>query len=93
MKFSDSAMALHEAECSLLLDAARVVRRRYVHRVGGAGLSPAEAAELVNTFEAIASNQPGVDNVGRKEAIALAHRLIDDDHPEHSGMWPAERAG
>lgn len=93
MEDPHSAKALREAQCSLLLVAAAGLRRRYVHRVGDASLSPTAAEELATIFEGIARNQPGFDKVDRKEAIALAHRLVDDDYPEHSRMWPAKRAG
>lgn len=93
MKAPNSAKALREAQCSLLLVAAGGLRRRYVYRLGDSSLSPAAAEELANIFEGIARNQPGFDKVDRTEAVALAHRLVDDDYPEHSRMWPTERAG
>lgn len=93
MEDPHSAIALREAQCSLLLTAAAVLRRRYVHGVYDASLPPTAAEELANILQAIARNQPNFDKVDRKEAIALAHRLIDDDHPELSRMWPTKRAG
>lgn len=89
----NSTMTLRESQCSLLLTAAAVLRRRYVHRVGDANVSPTAADELARILEAIAGNRPPFDKVDQKEAIALAHRLIDDDHPEHSRMWPTKSAG
>lgn len=81
---------LRRAQRSLLIDAAAVLRLRYMHCVGDAILSPTMADELANIFEAVANDHPALDKVDRKEAIALAHRLIDDDHPEHSRMWPTK---
>lgn len=82
--------ALHQAQCSLLLDAAAVVRRRYVRGVGrDDSVSPAAADGLSNFLEGIARSEPAQNEADLNEAIALAHRLIDDDHPEHSWLWPA----
>ncbi|MEV0055205.1 hypothetical protein AB0H34_32475 [Saccharopolyspora shandongensis] len=87
----DTGKALRGAEYSLLLSAAAIVRRRYVHCGGDASLSQTSANELANVFGAVAREHPALDEVDRREAIALAHRLIDDDHPEHSRMWPTYR--
>lgn len=80
--------SVQEGEQTLLRHAAAVVRARC--RNGGyAGVSPAEADDLCSTLEyvaAIADDHVGVD---REEAVALAHRLVDDDQPELSPMWPA----
>ncbi len=75
-----------EGQETLLRHAAEVVRARGRHG-GYAGVSSAAAAELSSTLEAIAvaEDHGGVD---REEAVALAHRLVDDDHPELSPMWP-----
>ncbi len=82
--------ALHRAQCSLLLDAAGVLRRRYVRGVGdGESVSPAAAEGLSDFLEGIARSEPALHEADLNEAIALAHRLIDDDHPEHSRLWPA----
>ena len=88
---SDTGTALRGAESSLLLSAAAIVRLRYVHRGGDASLSQTSANELAKVFGAIARGHPALDEVDRREAIALAHRVIDDDHPEHSRMWPTYR--
>jgi hypothetical protein len=72
----------------LLLEAAGVLRLRYVQCSRDTGLSPAEASDLANVFEGIANGHPDFDQIDPNEAIALAHRLIDDDHPELSRMWP-----
>lgn len=90
MQDPNGKTALHEAQRSLLLDAASVVRRRYLRAAGGDhGLAPEAAERLANVFEGMARAEPALDKLDRDEAIALAHRLIDDDHPEHSQMWPA----
>ncbi|TNC19400.1 hypothetical protein [Amycolatopsis alkalitolerans] len=76
------------AYCSLLLQAAGILRLRYVQCRRDTTLSPAAADELATVFEGIALNHSDFDQIDPNEAIALAHRLIDDDHPELSGMWP-----
>lgn len=85
---SDRATAAHETYCSLLLQAAGVLRLRYVQCRTDTSLSPSAANELANVFEGIAKGYSTFDQVDPKEAIALAHRLIDNDHPELSRMWP-----
>jgi hypothetical protein len=74
-----------------MLQAAGVLRLRYVKCSRDNGLSPAAANELANVFEGIANGDPAFNQIDPKEAIALAHRLLDDDHPELSGMWPITR--
>jgi hypothetical protein len=75
----------------LLLHAAEVVRARC--RNGGyAGVSAAEADELISTLEAVAAVPDEHGGVDRQEALALAHRVVDDDHPELSPMWPGTSA-
>ncbi|GAA4847280.1 hypothetical protein GCM10023201_43810 [Actinomycetospora corticicola] len=75
-----------EGRQTLLRHAATVVRTRG-ERGGYAGVSPADAAELSSTLESIAATADD-DGVDHEEAVALAHRLVDDDHPELSPMWP-----
>ncbi|MEV4734938.1 hypothetical protein [Saccharopolyspora sp. NPDC049426] len=90
METFNSERDLLEAQHSLLLDAAAVMRRRYVRGVGGDdSMSPTAAEGLASVFEGIARAEPALDKADRNEAIALAHRLVDDDHPELSRMWPA----
>lgn len=90
MNSPNCGTALHEAQRALLLDAASLVRRRYVRAAGGDhSLAPEAAERLANIFEGMARAEPALDKLDRDEAIALAHRLIDDDHPEDSRMWPA----
>ncbi|GAB3678911.1 hypothetical protein [Saccharopolyspora tripterygii] len=79
---------LLEAQRCLLLDAATVMRRRYA-RSGEVVMSPSTAEALATVLEGVARSEPALHNVDRDEAIALAHRLIDDDHPETSRLWPA----
>ncbi|GAB3165621.1 hypothetical protein [Amycolatopsis sp. NPDC004378] len=76
---------------SLMLQAAGVLRLRYVECSQDTSLSPAAANELADVFERVAHGDPAFDQVDPKEAIALANRLLDDDHPELSGMWPQPR--
>lgn len=78
---------VQEGEQTLLRHAAAVVRARC--RNGGyAGVSPAAADELSSTLESVAATADDHGGVDREEAVALAHRLVDDDHPELSPMWP-----
>ncbi|MEV4649732.1 hypothetical protein [Saccharopolyspora sp. NPDC049357] len=79
---------LRAAQSNLLLDAAAVMRRRYVRGNDG-GTSPNAAEALANVLEGVARAEPALHQIDRDEAIALAHRLVDDDHPELSRMWPA----
>lgn len=88
---SGRAPAAHNTYCALLLQAAGVLRLRYVHCSQDTTLSPTAAIELANVFEAVAQGDPEFDQIDPKEAIALAHRLIDNDHPELSRMWPRTR--
>jgi hypothetical protein len=76
-----------EGEQTLLRHAAAVVRARC--RNGGyAGVSSAAADELSGTLESYAATAGDEDGMDREEAVALAHRLVDDDHPELSPLWP-----
>ncbi|MFF0794531.1 hypothetical protein [Streptomyces spiralis] len=84
---SGRATAAHD----LLLVAAEVLRLRYVQCGRDASLSPAAADELANVLEGVAKGYPAFDQTDPKEAIALAHRLVDDDHPELSALWPRTR--
>ena len=83
--------ATRDTYSSLMLQAAGVIRLRYVECTQDTGLSPAAANELADVFESVAHGDPAFDQVDPKEAIALANRLLDDDHPELSGMWPGIR--
>lgn len=74
--------------CSLLLQAATVLRMRYVEAQRDTGLSAVEADELAYLFECVARSDPAGDQIEPEKAIALAHRVIDDDHPELSPLWP-----
>ena len=80
---------VHKANCSLLRLAAGVLRMRSAHFSRDTGLSPAAADRLANVLEGVAEGHSAFDQIDPDEAIALAHRLVDDDHPELSGMWPA----
>ncbi|PXY18858.1 hypothetical protein [Prauserella muralis] len=85
---TERATTTHGTYCSLLLQAARVLRMRYVECRRDTSLSPAVANELAEVFEGVAKGDSAFDQIDPNEAIALAHRLIDDDHPELSRMWP-----
>ncbi|OLT40115.1 hypothetical protein BJF85_25285 [Saccharomonospora sp. CUA-673] len=74
--------------CALLLQAAQVLRMRYVETQRNTGLSAVEAEELAYLFERVVDNHPDGDQIDPAEAIALAHRVLDDDHPERSPLWP-----
>lgn len=76
------------AQDELLLQAAAVLRTRYGTPGRDHELSPPSAAELGNTLTAMATSEQPVADADRETAVALAHRLIDDDHPELSPMWP-----
>ncbi|GGQ19933.1 hypothetical protein [Streptomyces mutabilis] len=81
----------HKANSSLLRLAADILRLRYAHFSRHTGLSPTAAEKLANTLESIADGLPTPNHIDPREATALAHRLIDDDHPELSNIWPATR--
>jgi hypothetical protein len=70
-----------------MLQAAGVLRLRYVN-LGRDGLTPKAANQLADVFDGLSSGDPAVDQIDPKEATALAHRLLDDDHPELSRLWP-----
>lgn len=76
----------------LLRHAALLLRTRC--RRGGrySGLSAAAAAELCDALETVRTVADQADGIDRGEAIALAHRLVDDDHPELSPLWPRPSA-
>jgi len=80
--------SVRESQDDLLKQAAKILRTRYELGKGYDDVSSAEAADLVVALESTASSPGGVDGVDREEAIALAHRLVDNDQPEMSPMWP-----
>jgi hypothetical protein len=88
---SDRAPVARDTYCALLMQASSVLRMRYVQCSQDTSLSPTAATELAAVFEGLANGHPDFDQIDPKEAIALAHRLIDDDHPELSGLWPRTR--
>jgi hypothetical protein len=81
-------LAPADAYGALMLQAAGVLRVRYVRCERDDGLSPAAANELADVFESLSYGDPAFDQIDPNEAIALAHRLLDDDHPERSRLWP-----
>lgn len=79
--------SVSDGQEKLLRHAAQVVRARG-EQGGYADVSAAAAAELSSTLEAVAVVPGDRHGVDLEEAVALAHRLVDDDHPELSPMWP-----
>ncbi|ODU98912.1 MAG: hypothetical protein ABT15_32950 [Pseudonocardia sp. SCN 73-27] len=77
-----------DAHSTLMLQAARVIRMRYVKGSRDSALSPAAASKLADVMEGLSNGDPAFDRIDPNEATALAHRLIDDDHPEVSKLWP-----
>jgi hypothetical protein len=80
-----------ESEVDLLRHAVALLQSRYERGSGYTDLSSDAVTELSNALEAVAVGEDDVKGVDREEAIALAHRLVDDDNPELSPMWPATR--
>lgn len=78
--------AMRESQDRLLRQAADLLLVRHANG-NYAGVSSAEAAGIVGALEA-AVNADEVDGDDRQEAVALAHRLLDDDTPEASPLWP-----
>lgn len=73
-----------------MLQAAQVIRLRYVKVGPDSGLPAAVAAKLADVFDGLSTGDPpAFDQIDLNEATALAHRLIDNDHPELSRLWPA----
>lgn len=44
---------------------------------------------VTNGLTTVAVDPAAVPSALREEATALAHRIVDDDHPEVSPLWPA----
>jgi hypothetical protein len=80
-----------ESEVDLLRHAVALLQSRYERGSDYTDLSSDAVTELSNALEAVAVGEDDVKGVDREEAIALAHRLVDDDNPELSPMWPATR--
>jgi hypothetical protein len=80
--------SLRASQDELLRQAAAILRGRY--RCGGrySGLSSTAAAELGNALETVRTDADHAGVIDREEAVALAHRLVDDDQPELSPLWP-----
>jgi hypothetical protein len=81
-----------ESEDDLLRQAVALLQTRYERSSGYTDLSPTAVTELSNILEAVAVAEEDVKGVDREEAVALAHRLVDDDHPELSPLWPGPTA-
>lgn len=80
--------AAHDTYGALMLQAAGVIRLRYVVCGRHDELSPVAADGLADVFDGLSNGDPAFDQIDPNEAIALAHRLLDDDHPEQSRLWP-----
>lgn len=79
-----------ESEVDLLRQAVTLLQSRYERSSAYTDLSPTAVSDLSNAMEAVAvAEEDELGGVDRKEAVALAHRLVDDDHPELSPMWPS----
>lgn len=80
--------SVRASQDELLRQAAAILRGRY--RCGGSysGLSSTAAAELGSALEIVRTGADHADGIDRDEAVALAHRLVDDDQPELSPIWP-----
>ena len=76
------------SEVELLRHAVALLQTRHERGSAYEDLSPTAVAELSNTLEAVATAEDDLEGGDREEAIALSHRLVDDDHPELSPMWP-----
>ncbi|MDT7746021.1 MAG: hypothetical protein QOE59_5099 [Actinomycetota bacterium] len=76
------------SEDDLLRQAVALLQTRYERGTAYTDLSSTAVAELSSTLEAVAVGEGDVVGGDRQEAVALAHRLMDDDHPELSPMWP-----
>ncbi|WP_018331592.1 hypothetical protein [Actinomycetospora chiangmaiensis] len=76
-----------QAVTSLLLAARTIVLTR--RRTGRhAELCDAAVNVVTNGLTSIAVDPQSVPTPLREEATALAHRIVDDDHPEDSPLWP-----
>ena len=80
-----------DSEVDLLRQAVALLQSRFERQTSYTDLSSASVEELSNRLEAVAVGEGDVKGVDREEAIALAHRLMDDDHPDLSPLWPGSR--
>ncbi len=76
------------SEDDLLRQAVALLQSRHERQTAYTDLSPTAVTELSDRLEAVAVGEGDVKGVDREEAVALAHRLMDDDHPELSPLWP-----
>ncbi|GLZ53865.1 hypothetical protein [Actinomycetospora sp. NBRC 106378] len=75
------------AVTALLLQARSIVLvRRRTGRYDD--LSDAAVNVVSNGLTGVAVDPSAVPAPLREEATALAHRIVDDDHPEDSPLWP-----
>jgi hypothetical protein len=78
--------AMRESQDRLLKQAVGVLRARYENGFYP-DVSSDEAESVAGALEAVADARED-DGLDRDEAVALAHRLVDDDKPEISPLWP-----
>lgn len=80
--------AVRGSHDGLLLQAVAVLQTRHDRYGVYDQLSSDETLALSKALAAVAAAEDDTDGVDREEAIALAHRLVDNDQPELSPMWP-----
>ena len=85
-----NTLVMRPSDTAHLRAAVEILRRRAAAPGGYRGLSAAAAHGLCRTLEGVADGAPEADLVDRGEVICLAHRLIDDDHPQLSPLWPTD---
>ena len=89
---SAGSRMLGHADSELLTQAVLALRRRCRQRGNYRGLSTEACDQLGDTLTVLVTGSPSEVRVDRAEALSLAHRILDDDHPEASPMWPVGTA-
>jgi hypothetical protein len=77
-------VAVTDAEATLLMNAAWLLHRR---ASDNARYSDFAATALAQRLEQLAEAGSRISEPARRSALALAHRVLDDDHPEFTEMW------
>lgn len=84
----DDELGIHRrmTDRELLRTAASILARR---RSQGrySDLSDVASNAVVNVLTTIAVGEPPSVVVELDAAVALAHRIVDDDHPEDTELW------
>lgn len=78
---------LLHAEAALLALAANILRWPSRLVPDYAGLSVGDQKKLADHLARLASGDTPASDDERRAAVALAHRVVDDDHPELSPLW------